>query len=121
MRLVQALTLADKVKRREFWEEMQLKTEEGGLVERLIFSYKATFHIRGKVNRHNVHIPHAQTAPKWLSKSQGFLWKPATTPLEFINPTQHKPPTRVNIFHTLNLQVAAHKLKDQIKNTETTN
>jgi hypothetical protein len=38
MRLVQALTPADKVKRREFCEEMQLKLEEDGFVERLNFS-----------------------------------------------------------------------------------
>jgi hypothetical protein len=43
---------------------MQLKMEEGGFVERLI-SDEATFHINGKVNRHNVCIwrteqPHEQ-------------------------------------------------------------
>jgi hypothetical protein len=64
MRLVQALTPADEVKRHEFCEELQLKMEEDGCVERLI-SNEATFHIIGKVNRHNVHIwgtkqPHAQ-------------------------------------------------------------
>jgi hypothetical protein len=63
-RLVQAFTPADKVKRREFCEEMQLQMEEDCFVERLI-SDDATFHISGKVNRHNVRIcgterPHAQ-------------------------------------------------------------
>jgi hypothetical protein len=67
MRLVQALTPPDRVKRREFCEEMQLKMKEDGFVERLI-SEEATFHISGKVNRHNVRIweteqPHAQTEP----------------------------------------------------------
>jgi hypothetical protein len=51
--LVQALIPADRVKRREFCEEMQLKMEEDSFAERLI-SDKATFHISGKVNRHNV-------------------------------------------------------------------
>jgi hypothetical protein len=65
MRLVQALTPADKVKRREFFEEMQLKMEEHGFAERQIFSDKATFHISGKVSRYNACIwgteqPHAQ-------------------------------------------------------------
>jgi hypothetical protein len=65
MRLVQALTPAQKVKRREFCEEMQLKLEEDGFVERLIFSDEATFYISGKVNRHNICVwrtkqPHAQ-------------------------------------------------------------
>jgi hypothetical protein len=54
MRLVQALTAADRVKRREFCEEMPLKLEEDGFVESLI-SDEATFHISGKVNRRNVH------------------------------------------------------------------
>jgi hypothetical protein len=36
---------------------MQLKVEEDGFVERLI-SNEATFHISGKVNRHNVHNVH---------------------------------------------------------------
>jgi hypothetical protein len=53
--LVQALTPADKVKRHEFCE-MQLKMEEVGSVERLIFCDEATIHISGKVNRHNIRI-----------------------------------------------------------------
>jgi len=62
---VQALTPADKVKRRDFCEEMQLKMEE----KDFIFSDEATLHISGKVNGHNVHIwgteqPHAQTELK---------------------------------------------------------
>jgi hypothetical protein len=52
------------MKRREFCEEMQLKMEEDGFVERQICD-EATFHISGKVNRHSVLIwgteqPHAQ-------------------------------------------------------------
>jgi hypothetical protein len=35
---------------------MQLKMEEDGYVERLIFSDEATFHVSGKVSRHNVRI-----------------------------------------------------------------
>jgi hypothetical protein len=45
MRLVQALTPADKVKRREFCDEKQLKMEEDCFVERLVFSDEATFYI----------------------------------------------------------------------------
>jgi hypothetical protein len=67
MRLVQALTLADKAKSREFCEE------EDGFVRRLI-SDKATFHISGKVNVHSVCIwrteqPHAQIEHHRDSKS----------------------------------------------------
>jgi transposase len=49
MRLVQAFTPADRLKRCEFCEEMQLKMREDGFVERLI-SDEAIFHIhnRGK-------------------------------------------------------------------------
>jgi len=50
MRLVQALTPADKVKNRDFCEAMQLKPDENYFVERLICD-EATFHISGKVNR----------------------------------------------------------------------
>ena len=34
MRLVQALTPANKVKRRDFWEEMQLKMEEYDFIQK---------------------------------------------------------------------------------------
>ena len=65
MRFVHALTPADKVKRRDFCEEMQLKMEENDFVERLIFCDEPTFHISGEVNGHTVRIwgteqPHAQ-------------------------------------------------------------
>ena len=64
VRLVQALKPADKVKRRDFCEKMQLKMEENDFVERFICD-EATFHISGKVNVHDVRIwgteqPHAQ-------------------------------------------------------------
>jgi hypothetical protein len=52
---MQTLTPADKVQRLELCEEMQFKIGEGGFVERLI-SDESTFHISGKVNRHNVPI-----------------------------------------------------------------
>ncbi|PNF42302.1 hypothetical protein B7P43_G05516 [Cryptotermes secundus] len=66
MRLVQGpLNQQTKRKGATFCEEMQLKMEEDGFVERLIFSGEATFHISGKANIHNVRIwgteqPHAQ-------------------------------------------------------------
>jgi hypothetical protein len=56
MRLVQALTPAGKVKRRESNEEMHLKMDEDGFVERPILSHEATFHISDEANRHNVRI-----------------------------------------------------------------
>jgi hypothetical protein len=63
---VQELKAADKVKRLEFYEKMQLKIEGDGFVERLFFSNEATFHVSGKANRHNISVwgadqPHAQT------------------------------------------------------------
>jgi hypothetical protein len=64
MRLAQALTPADRVKRRGFCEEMQLKLEEDGFVERLASSDEVTFHISGKVDGYNVWgtaQSHAQT------------------------------------------------------------
>jgi len=78
MRLVQALTPADKVKSCDFCEEMQLKMEENYFVDILIFCDEATFHISGKVNIHNVRIlgteqAHAQIDQQRDSKSQRFL------------------------------------------------
>jgi len=77
MWLVQALTPADKVKRRDFCEEMLLKMEENDFVERLICD-ETTLHISGKVNLHNVRIwgteqPHAQIEHQRDSRSQRFL------------------------------------------------
>jgi len=43
MRLVQALTPANKVKRHDFCEEMQLKMEENDFLERIIFCDETTF------------------------------------------------------------------------------
>jgi hypothetical protein len=95
MQLVQALTPADKEKRCESCEEMQLKMGEGGFIERLI-SDEATFHISGKVNGHNVHIwgteqPHAQTehqrdSPK-VSVFCGMSCENVHGPFFFTEPT----------------------------------
>ena len=63
MRLVQAHKPADKVKRRDFCEEMQLKMEENDFLERLIFSDEATFHISDSVNVHNVRIWGTEQTP----------------------------------------------------------
>jgi hypothetical protein len=65
-RLVRALTPADKAKWREFCKEMQLRMDENGFVERLIFPDEGTFRMYDKVNRHYDRIwgteqPHAQT------------------------------------------------------------
>jgi len=56
MELMQALTPADKVQRHDCCEEMQLKMEENDFLERIIFCDEATFHIRGKVNGHNMSV-----------------------------------------------------------------
>ena len=64
LQLVQAITADDKRKRKQFCVDMQEKLEEDELNECLVFSDEATFHMNGKVNRHNVLIraeknPHA--------------------------------------------------------------
>ena len=46
----------DHHRRMTFCAELQALMEEGGLFERLIFSDECTFHLCGKVNRHNVRI-----------------------------------------------------------------
>ena len=57
LQLVQAITAEDKQKRKQFCVDMQEKLEEEDeFTKRLVFSDEATFHMNGKVNKHNVHI-----------------------------------------------------------------
>jgi hypothetical protein len=56
LQLLQALTDEDKTRRLQFCTDMLHHLEEYGFAENLIFSDKATFHLYGKVNRHNVRI-----------------------------------------------------------------
>ena len=64
LQVVQAITAADKRKRKQFCVDMQEKLEEDEFNKRLVFCDEVTFHTNGKVNRHNVRIwgeenPHA--------------------------------------------------------------
>lgn len=64
LQLVQALKPNDKVKRIEFCDDMLHMMEDNGFLQRIVYSDEATFHVSGKVNRHNVRIwglqnPHA--------------------------------------------------------------
>lgn len=52
--MVQALKPADLPKRTQFCQELQLRLEEDGFEDRLVFTDEATFHLSGKVNRHNL-------------------------------------------------------------------
>ena len=56
LQVVQAITAADKRKRKQFCVDMHEKLEEDELNERLVFNDEATFHTNGKVNKHNVRI-----------------------------------------------------------------
>lgn len=57
LQLLQALRANDKVRRVEFCNAMLRNMEEDdSFLSRVIFSDEATFHINGKVNRHNVRI-----------------------------------------------------------------
>jgi hypothetical protein len=64
LQLLQALKQNDKVERLSFCESMQVLIEDENFLQRMVFSDEATFHLCGKVNRHNVRIwgsenPHA--------------------------------------------------------------
>ena len=64
LQVVQAITAADKRKRKQFCVDMQEKLQEDEFNERLVFSDKSTLHTNCKVNRHKVRIwseenPHA--------------------------------------------------------------
>ena len=56
LQLVHALRPNDKRKRVEFCDRMLQNMEYDTFLQRLIFSDEATFHLSGKVNRHNVRI-----------------------------------------------------------------
>jgi len=62
--LLQALNPQDHNARFHFCVDFEQRLEEDGFAEKLVFSDEATFHVCGKVNRHNVRIwgtenPHA--------------------------------------------------------------
>ena len=56
LQLVQKLRNDDKGKRMEFSNALLEDLEDDSFLPRLIFSDEATFHLSGKVNRHNVRI-----------------------------------------------------------------
>ena len=64
LQLLQALNPQDHNIRLRFCLEFQQRLPEDGFAEKLVFSDEATFHVCGKVKRHNVRIwgtenPHA--------------------------------------------------------------
>ena len=64
LQLLQHLKDTDKSARKDFCTQMQMMLEEDGFDDRLVFSDEATFHVTGKVNKHNTRIwgtehPHA--------------------------------------------------------------
>ena len=64
LHLHQHLKDTDKSAREDFCTQMQVMLEEDGFDDRLMFSDEATFHVTGKVNKHNARIwgtehPHA--------------------------------------------------------------
>ena len=56
LQLVQHLKETDKPLRRDFCIAMQQKMEDDEFDDRLVFSDEATFHVNGKVNKHNTRI-----------------------------------------------------------------
>lgn len=56
IKLLQKLLPNDFAKRMEFCYALHNATEDDDFIGRLVFSDEATFHLNGKVNRHNVRI-----------------------------------------------------------------
>ena len=56
LQLVQQLKDTDTPARRDFCIAMREKLEDDGFDDRLVFSDEATFHVNGKVNKHNTRI-----------------------------------------------------------------
>ena len=74
LRLLQHLKDNDRSAREDFCTQMQVMLEEDGFDDRLVFSDEATFHVTGKINKHNTRIwgnehshaiqEHVQDSPK---------------------------------------------------------
>ena len=56
LQLLQALNTQDHNLRLRFCLDLQQRLREDGFAENLVFSDEATFHVCGKVNRHNLRI-----------------------------------------------------------------
>ena len=56
LHLLQRLKDTDKPAREDFCTQMQAMLEADGFDNRLVFSDETTFHLTGKVNKHNTHI-----------------------------------------------------------------
>ena len=56
LQLVPQLKDTDKPARHEFCTDMLEKLEDDGFDDRLVFSDEVTFHLSGKVNKHNTRI-----------------------------------------------------------------
>jgi transposase len=72
LQMVQALTPNDKIVRHQFCVEMQVDMEDEDFVGCLVFTDEATFHVNGKVTRHNLRIqgtenPHSTSEHVWDS------------------------------------------------------
>jgi len=77
VQLLQALNPQDHSLRLRFCLDFQQRLWEDGFAEKLVFSDEATFHVCGKVNRHNVRIwgtenPHATIDVRDLPKMNVF-------------------------------------------------
>ena len=56
LHLLQHLKDTDKPACKDICTQMQVMLEEDGFDDRLVFNDGATFHLTGKVNKHNTHI-----------------------------------------------------------------
>ena len=56
LHLLQHFKDTDKSARKDFCTQMQVMLEEDRFDDRLVFSNEATFHVTGKVNKHNTRI-----------------------------------------------------------------
>ncbi|KAJ8874191.1 hypothetical protein PR048_025033 [Dryococelus australis] len=103
LQLFQALKSVDKAKRLSFCEHMQIEMETDGFSESLVFSDEATFHMLGKMHKHNQDgaSPHFNLGVKrelnrrppnrWIERggcddSERWCWPPRSpdlTPCDF--------------------------------------
>jgi len=86
LHLLQFLKPTDRIDQSNFCIKMQDAMTEEGFLDRVVFSDKSTFHISGKVHRHNVRIwgtehPHEMVQQERLPQRSVFFCAMSTRKL----------------------------------------
>ena len=72
LQLFQAWSLQDRNLVTRFCVNFQEKLQENGFAEKVFFLMRPTFHVSGKVNRHNVRVWGTQNAHGYVEHGRDF-------------------------------------------------